>query len=136
MNFSHIEVQTVSEQNPRIEMAKGFELEAFTRRPSRVPKPRAQSRDLESRWRRGRDSNPRYPLRYVRFRGGSFQPLTHLSASDFQKNYFSAHGTRYQKHFNRWSERATAVCKPVASSQHIIVLLGSVAVLLLQNLQQ
>src|SRR5215469_18869328 len=33
-------------------------------------------------WRRGRDSNPRYPLRYVRFRGGSFQPLTHLSASD------------------------------------------------------
>ena len=31
-------------------------------------------------WRRGRDLNPRYPLRYVRFRGGSFQPLTHLSA--------------------------------------------------------
>src|SRR4029077_6158238 len=26
------------------------------------------------------DLNPRYPLRYVRFRGGSFQPLTHLSA--------------------------------------------------------
>src|SRR5262249_59329049 len=37
---------------------------------------------LKTRWRRGRDSNPRYPLRYVRFRGGSFQPLTHLSASD------------------------------------------------------
>ena len=36
----------------------------------------------EEGWRRGRDSNPRYPLRYVRFRGGSFQPLTHLSASD------------------------------------------------------
>jgi hypothetical protein len=33
-------------------------------------------------WRRGRDLNPRYPFRYVRFRGGSFQPLTHLSASD------------------------------------------------------
>src|SRR6185437_11971593 len=33
-----------------------------------------------SAWRRGRDLNPRYPLRYVRFRGGSFQPLTHLSA--------------------------------------------------------
>ena len=33
-------------------------------------------------WRRGRDLNPRYPLRYVRFRGGSFQPLTHLSAMD------------------------------------------------------
>ena len=31
-------------------------------------------------WRRGRDLNPRYPLRYGRFRGGSFQPLTHLSA--------------------------------------------------------
>src|SRR5438552_3160444 len=31
-------------------------------------------------WRRGRDSNPRYPFRYGRFRGGSFQPLTHLSA--------------------------------------------------------
>src|SRR5271157_4988001 len=31
-------------------------------------------------WRRGRDSNPRYPARYGRFRGGSFQPLTHLSA--------------------------------------------------------
>src|SRR5205814_5008897 len=31
-------------------------------------------------WRRGRDLNPRYPFRYVRFRGGSFQPLTHLSA--------------------------------------------------------
>jgi hypothetical protein len=33
----------------------------------------------EIRWRRGWDLNPRYPLRYVRFRGGSFQPLTHLS---------------------------------------------------------
>src|SRR5438128_7265743 len=31
-------------------------------------------------WRRGWDLNPRYPFRYVRFRGGSFQPLTHLSA--------------------------------------------------------
>ena len=35
---------------------------------------------LKKDWRRGRDLNPRYPLRYVRFRGGSFQPLTHLSA--------------------------------------------------------
>ena len=33
----------------------------------------------QTAWRRGGDSNPRYPLRYVRFRGGSFQPLTHLS---------------------------------------------------------
>ena len=42
----------------------------------------SQSRDRSYIWRRGRDSNPRYPLRYVRFRGGSFQPLTHLSAPD------------------------------------------------------
>ncbi len=35
---------------------------------------------VETAWRRGRDSNPRYPSRYGRFRGGSFQPLTHLSA--------------------------------------------------------
>jgi hypothetical protein len=27
--------------------------------------------------------NPRYPLRYVRFRGGSFQPLTHLSGKQW-----------------------------------------------------
>src|SRR5947208_9399658 len=33
------------------------------------------------KWRRGWDLNPRYPSRYGRFRGGSFQPLTHLSAS-------------------------------------------------------
>src|ERR1700733_3014913 len=30
-------------------------------------------------WRRGWDLNPRYPLRYVRFRGGSFQLLAQLS---------------------------------------------------------
>jgi dipeptidase E len=36
--------------------------------------------EVRGRWRRGGDSNPRYPLRYGRFRGGSFQPLTHLSA--------------------------------------------------------
>src|SRR5882724_10152619 len=34
----------------------------------------------KNKWRRGWDLNPRYPFRYVRFRGGSFQPLTHLSA--------------------------------------------------------
>jgi hypothetical protein len=32
-------------------------------------------------WRRERDSNPRYPLRYTRFRGARLQPLGHLSAS-------------------------------------------------------
>jgi hypothetical protein len=35
--------------------------------------------EVQEVWRRGWDLNPRYPLRYVRFRGGSFQPLTHLS---------------------------------------------------------
>src|SRR5215469_5243686 len=45
-----------------------------------VGRPSAQV--LKIAWRRGWDLNPRYPLRYVRFRGGSFQPLTHLSASD------------------------------------------------------
>jgi len=32
----------------------------------------SQSRDRSYIWRRGRDSNPRYPLRYVRFRGGTY----------------------------------------------------------------
>jgi hypothetical protein len=40
--------------------------------------------------------NPRYPLRYVRFRGGSFQPLTHLSASDNAVCQLSVVGN------NRW----------------------------------
>src|SRR6185437_9731789 len=31
-------------------------------------------------WRRGRDSTPRYPLRYTRFRGARIRPLCHLSA--------------------------------------------------------
>ena len=30
-------------------------------------------------WRRGRDSNPRYQLRYGSLAGSWFQPLTHLS---------------------------------------------------------
>jgi hypothetical protein len=34
--------------------------------------------DLQ-RWRRGGDSNPRYPFRYARFRGECVQPLCHLS---------------------------------------------------------
>ena len=38
--------------------------------------------NIDEDWRRGWDLNPRYPLRYVRFRGGSFQPLTHLSATN------------------------------------------------------
>jgi hypothetical protein len=33
-----------------------------------------------TRWRRGRDSNPRYPFRYAGFQDRSHQPLGHLSA--------------------------------------------------------
>src|SRR5256885_15110982 len=51
-------------------------------------------------WRRGWDLNPRYPLRYVRFRGGSFQPLTHLSASD-NKELTSKPVRSVQVHFSR-----------------------------------
>ena len=40
----------------------------------------AENQDLQTLWRRERDSNPRYPFRYTRFRGARFQPLTHLSA--------------------------------------------------------
>src|SRR3569833_4538975 len=32
-------------------------------------------------WRRGRDSNPRYPCEYAAFRVRCFQPLSHLSRS-------------------------------------------------------
>src|SRR5689334_10515526 len=32
------------------------------------------------KWRRERDSNPRYPFRYSGFQDRLFQPLTHLSA--------------------------------------------------------
>ena len=46
---------------------------------SRVLYP-AELRALK-KWRRGRDSNPRYPFkRYGSLAGNWFQPLTHLSA--------------------------------------------------------
>ena len=45
---------------------------------SRVLYP-AELRALK-KWRRGRDSNPRYQLRYGSLAGNWFQPLTHLSA--------------------------------------------------------
>src|SRR5215472_16157832 len=35
--------------------------------------------DTLIRWRRGRDSNPRYPCEYAAFRVRCFQPLSHLS---------------------------------------------------------
>ncbi len=34
------------------------------------------------KWRRGRDSNPRYPCEYAAFRVRCFQPLSHLSRRD------------------------------------------------------
>jgi hypothetical protein len=34
-----------------------------------------------SRWRRGRDSNPRYGYPYAAFRVRCFQPLSHLSVA-------------------------------------------------------
>ena len=34
----------------------------------------------QKRWRRGWDSNPRYPLGYSNFRDCPIQPLSHLSA--------------------------------------------------------
>src|SRR5215475_9075291 len=34
---------------------------------------------LHRSWRRGRDSNPRYPYEYAAFRVRCFQPLSHLS---------------------------------------------------------
>jgi hypothetical protein len=39
-----------------------------------------ENRILQSEWRRGWDSNPRYGSPYARFRGEYFQPLSHLSA--------------------------------------------------------
>jgi hypothetical protein len=34
---------------------------------------------VQTEWRRGRDSNPRYPLRYAGFQDRCIQPLYHLS---------------------------------------------------------
>ena len=39
-------------------------------------------------WRRGRDSNPRYPCEYAAFRVRCFQPLSHLSGSGREKAGF------------------------------------------------
>ena len=37
---------------------------------------------LEKRWRKRRDSNPRYPFRYASFQDWSHQPLGHSSSPD------------------------------------------------------
>jgi hypothetical protein len=47
-----------------------------------IPIPRAIKADfsaLQTVWRRGRDSNPRYPFRYAGFQDRCHQPLGHLS---------------------------------------------------------
>jgi hypothetical protein len=36
--------------------------------------------DLQTAWRRGRDSNPRYPFGYAGFQDRCHQPLGHLSS--------------------------------------------------------
>ncbi len=43
-------------------------------------KPRCKS-EIREFWRRGRDSNPRYPFGYAGFQDRSHQPLGHLSAA-------------------------------------------------------
>src|SRR5216684_545483 len=45
----------------------------------------------EEVWRRGRDSNPRYPFRYAGFQDRSHQPLGHLS--DYH-SFTTVHGSR------------------------------------------
>src|SRR5262249_33181620 len=70
---------------PSLAEWEGFELEGLCGCTGPQPKSRAArgtstATNFRNKWRRGRDSNPRYPSRYGRFRGGSFQPLTHLSA--------------------------------------------------------
>src|ERR1700754_2955315 len=44
------------------------------------PSRHATSVARRNSWRRGRDSNPRYPCEYAAFRVRCFQPLSHLSA--------------------------------------------------------
>jgi site-specific DNA recombinase len=55
----------------------GVSLYPTYRKPFDLIFQRAKTKD----WRRERDSNPRYPLRYTRFRGARLQPLGHLSAA-------------------------------------------------------
>ena len=42
---------------------------------------RARPGAVRTAWRRGRDSNPRYPCEYAAFRVRCFQPLSHFSAA-------------------------------------------------------
>ena len=58
-------------------------------------------------WRRGRDSNPRYPCEYAAFRVRCFQPLSHLSAKHSRANRPSVAGFSY----GRRRRRTRWICK-------------------------
>ena len=49
------------------------------RKPMRKPMEKPMRKQAKAAWRRGRDSNPRYPCEYAAFRVRCFQPLSHLS---------------------------------------------------------
>src|SRR5579872_2176547 len=48
-------------------------------------------------WRRGRDSNPRYPFKYSGFQDRRHQPLGHPSARSLSRNFFGAVHVRSQR---------------------------------------
>jgi site-specific DNA recombinase len=50
------------------------------------------------KWRRGRDSNPRYSCPYAAFRVRCFQPLSHLSRSQIRRRGAAACGAAAQYH--------------------------------------
>gem|GEM_PF-3822834 len=57
--------------------------------------PKNTMKSMESRWRRRRDSNPRYRFRYTPLAGERLRPLGHLSARGFTMR----HGLRLQGFF-------------------------------------
>ncbi len=66
-------------------------------------KKHAQGSSECQKWRRGRDSNPRYPDGYNTLAGCRFQPLSHLSKKDrhiirdlivFRNSYFGCRGLK------------------------------------------
>src|SRR2546423_13612229 len=72
-------------------------------------------------WRRERDSNPRYPLRYTRFRGARLQPLGHLSARQIVINPFyqvAAEDPHFCGQFHRIEPASP--CFPAAKTRLVI----------------
>ena len=51
------------------------------------------------KWRRGWDSNPRYPSGYNDFRDRPIQPLSHLSASEVKRQKVKGKIKKFQNHF-------------------------------------